>query len=360
MRHAIEQRQPTHDVPTLYLGLDVHKLFISVTVFSEFSYQSKAHVQIEDFDAYVSGVQQKYPGCQLVAAYEAGFCGFELQRRLTARQVKTLVVNAADIPTSDKERTTKNDRADSVKIAKALSTGSLRGIWIPDQELEGDRELVRDRLKIRRELNAAKSALKMRLHKHGILIPERFDNASWSAAFRQWLEEQQLQTPSAQRAYSLLLAEYDHRKERGQRHLAILKELAATPRYAHRMELLTSVPGIGPLTALSLLTEIGPINRFPSADHLASYVGLVPMQHQSGSSNRQMPMQRRAQMDLRSMLIQCAWSSIRGDTHFADLYARKRATKPGQKAVVTVARRLLNTVYAILTTQKPYCQPISN
>lgn len=355
MRHEVQHTHPQADTPTLYLGLDVHKLSVNVTVYDSTRRQGKAHVPMQELEAYVAGIKKQHPEHQLVAAYEAGFCGFALQRRLSAQQVQTLVVNAADIPTTDKDRTTKTDRADSAKIANSLRSGLLTGIWVPSEELEGDRELVRDRLKIRSELKAIKNAVKMRLHKHGITIPARFDNASWSAAFRQWLAEQQMESPSAQRAFELLLAEYDHRCERHQHHVKILRDLAASPRYATTMQLLTSIPSIGLLSGMSLATEIGPISRFPSADHLASYVGLVPMQHQSGSSNRQMPIQRRAQSELRSMLIQSAWTAIRTDTHFEDLYKRKRASKPGQKAIVVVARRLLNTVYAILKHQEPYC-----
>lgn len=354
MRLNGQQTQQQSEVSMLYLGLDVHKRFISVTVFNEHSYHSKAHVPTAELDAYILGLQQKHGDCNILAAYEAGFCGFSLHRHLLELHVPTLVVNPADIPTTDKQRTTKNDRSDSAKIAKALSADALRGIWIPNEEVEGDRELVRYRLKMLRELNAIKNALKMRLLKHGIVLPKQYDNSSWSAGFRQWLGEQTLPTPSSQRAFDLLLEEYDHRKQRYARHLVVLNELASTARYAYKMFLLTSIPGIGRLTALSLLTEIGPIERFTTADQLASYVGLVPMQHQSGSSDRPMPIQRRAQTDLRSMLIQCAWTAIRCEQHFADLYERKRSNKPGQKAVVTVARRLLNIVYAVLKNKNPY------
>ncbi|MBI2793825.1 MAG: IS110 family transposase [Ignavibacteria bacterium] len=332
----------------------VHKRFISVTIYNKHSYHSKAHVPTAELAAYIQGLQQKHADCTILAAYEAGFCGVSLHRHLQELRVPTVVVNPADIPITDKQRTTKNDRSDSARIAQALSADALRGIWIPNEEVEGDRELVRYRLKMLRELGAIKNALKMRLLKHGIVLPKQYDNSSWSSGFRQWLREQRLPTPSSQRAFELFLDEYDHRKQRYADHLVVLSELAATPRYAYKMVLLTSIPGIGRLTALSLLTELGPVERFSSADQLASYVGLVPMQHQSGSSDRAMPMQRRAQTELRSMLIQCAWTAIRCEQHFTDLYERKRANKPGQKAIVTVARRLLNTVHAVLKNQIQY------
>ena len=298
-----EQHTQQHpEASTLFLGLDVHKRFITVTIYNKHSYHGKAHVPTAEFDAYILGRQQKFDDYKILAAYEAGFCGFSLHRHPQELNVATLVVNPADIPITDKQRTTKNDRSDSARIAQALSADALRGIWIPDEEVEGDRELVRYRLKMLRELNAMKNSLKMRLLKHGFVFPKQYDNSSWSSGFRQWLGEQHLPTTSSQSAFELLLDEYDHRKQRYARHLVVLSELAATPRYAYNMVLLTSIPGIGRLTALSLLTEIGPIIRFSTADQLASYVGLVPMQHQSGSSDRAMPMQRRAQTDLRSIL----------------------------------------------------------
>lgn len=354
MRPIGRVSQPQSTQTVLSLGLDVHKKFVSVTVYRDNCRQSKAHVQTSELESYILGLQRKYSQCELQAAYEAGFCGFSLQRQMEQLSVSTIVVNPADIPTTDKQRTTKNDRTDSDKIARALSVGALRGIWVPDEDLEGDRELVRLRFKLLADLKSIKSAVKMRLFKHGIVIPDALDTPTWSKAFRAWLDQQQFPSASSQIAFVEMLEELDHRKDRYTNHLKRLNVLAASPRYAQNMELLTSIPGIGRLTALSLLTEIGPIERFATADQLASYVGLVPMQHQSGGSNREMPIQRRAQTELRMMLIQCAWSAIRTKSHFAALYERKTLTKPSQKAIVSVARRLLNTTYAVLKTQQSY------
>lgn len=354
MRSISQASEPQLSNALISLGLDVHKKFISVTVYRDNCRQSKAHVQTSELEAYILGLQRKYGQYEIQAAYEAGFCGFSLQRQMEQLSVSTMVVNPADIPTTDKERTTKNDRTDSDKIARALSVGALRGIWIPDEELEGDRELVRLRFKLLAELKSIKSTIKGRLLKHGIVIPEELDTPTWSKKFRAWLDQQKFPSTSSQVAFAELLAELDHRKNRYSHHLRRLNELAASPRYAQNMELLTGIPGIGRLTALSLLTEIGPIERFGTADQLASYVGLVPMQHQSGGSNREMPIQRRAQSVLRSMLIQCAWSAIRTKSHFATLYERKKQTKPSSKAIIFVARRLVNTSYAILKSQQPY------
>jgi hypothetical protein len=81
---------------------------------------------------------------------------------------------------------------------------ALHGIGIPSEEMEADCELVRNRLKVKRELTAIINALKLRLLKHGVVLPKRFDHSSWPAEFRVWLGEQQLPTPLSQKEFDLL------------------------------------------------------------------------------------------------------------------------------------------------------------
>lgn len=356
MRRTLEHTSNVDD-NVIYLGMDVHKHHINVTVIAKRCVQSRAHVRTQEICRYVEGLQAKYDTGHIVAAYEAGFCGFSLQRRLAAAGVDTLVVNAADIPTTDKQRTTKHDRGDSARIGKALSDGALHGVWIPDKELEGDRELVRHRRRLLLTLLRVRNTIKGHLHKHGVAIPPDLDTPTWSRAFRQWLREVQMPSASSQMTFALLLDDHDHWVEQINKHMVRLVALAATERYAANMELLTSIPGIGRLTAICLLTMIGPIERFPTAERFASYIGLVPMQHQSGGTDRTMPIQRRAQTDLRRMLVQCAWISKNREPAMRAHFDKCRTRMPGNKAIIAVARRLTNVVYAVLKHQRPYESP---
>jgi hypothetical protein len=89
----------------LHFKLEFTK-FISVTIYNKHGYHSKAHVPTAELDAYILGLQRKYDDSKILAAYEAGFCGFSLHRHLQELRVPTLVVNPADIPITDKQRTT--------------------------------------------------------------------------------------------------------------------------------------------------------------------------------------------------------------------------------------------------------------
>lgn len=338
------------------MGMDVHKRHINVTVMSEHVVLGQSHVEIRDVEAYIAGIKKKYPNRTMRAAYEAGFSGFALHHQLEALGIDTIVVNAADVPTTDKERTSKSDRADSMKICHALKCGQLHEIWVPPDELAGDRDLVRYRLILRQHLAKTKTRIKMFLYKQGVQIPTELDSSHWTKAFQTWLKEQKMNTVSSQTTLVLMLEELQHADEVYKKHLRRINELASAECYSNNVDLLHTIPGIGRLTAITILTELGPIARFATADHLASYVGLVPMRHQSGSSDRTMPIQRRAHQELRTLLVQCSWMAIRGSNHFNALYEHKRKNKKSQVAIIAIARRLLTTIYAVLKKSQPFME----
>ncbi|MBL0322293.1 MAG: IS110 family transposase [Ignavibacteria bacterium] len=339
------------------MGIDVHKRHINVAVMSEHVVLGQNHVEIRDVDAYMVRLKKKYPDRRLRAAYEAGFSGFALYHQLESLGIETIVVNAADVPTTDKERTTKSDRADSLKICHALKCGQLREIWVPPDELSGDRDLVRYRLILRQHLAKTKTRIKMFLYKQGVQIPPELDSSHWTRAFRAWLIEQKMNTVSSQTTFSLMLEELQHADDVYKKHIQRIQELASADRYKQNVQLLRSIAGIGGLTAITILTELGPIARFPTADHLASYVGLVPMRRQSGSSDMSMPIQRRAHQELRALLVQCSWMAIKCSNHFNSVYEHKRKNKKSQVAIIVVTRRLLNTIYAVLKKSQPFVEP---
>jgi transposase len=96
-----------------------------------------------DPDQLAKYLRTNFPGAEYHAVYEAGFSGFESCRRFQELGVNCIVINPADVPTSQKERIQKTDKADSRKLARSLRSGELSGIQLPDKQLEADRALVR-------------------------------------------------------------------------------------------------------------------------------------------------------------------------------------------------------------------------
>ena len=112
-----------------YVGLDVHKRSWAVTVRS-LGMQVAHFTQPPNADALVTYLKKNFPGGLYLSAYEAGFCGTGIHEQLCRLGINNVVVNAADIPTTDKDKKNKTDLHDSRSIAKNLEWGVLKGIHV--------------------------------------------------------------------------------------------------------------------------------------------------------------------------------------------------------------------------------------
>ncbi|MFQ5486296.1 MAG: hypothetical protein ACE5DO_13315, partial [Desulfobacterales bacterium] len=113
----------------LFIGLDVHKAQWTVT-FRMLGMKLKTHTMNPDPNELFRYLVKHYPGAEYYSVYESGFCGFWAHRKLVELSIKNIVFNAADIPTTDKEKKHKRDKVDSRKIARELENGSLEAIYI--------------------------------------------------------------------------------------------------------------------------------------------------------------------------------------------------------------------------------------
>jgi len=133
-----------------------------------------------------------------------------------------------------------------------------------------------------------------------------------------------------------------------------IRVLSRTPDYAQKVKLLMSVPGIGCLTAMVILTELNEINRFKGLDKLCSYVGLVPNVSASGEMEHVGNITRRSNRMLRSMLIESSWVAIRKDPALTMKYNELCGRMKGNKAIIRIARKLLSRVRYILIHEQQY------
>jgi len=166
-----------------YIGIDVHKRDWKVCIMSE-TLTHKVFSQSPVAEDLVRYLHRNFPGGNYYSAYEAGFSGFWAHRELVRMGVDNIVVNAADVPTTQKERCFKTDRRDCRKIAAALHDHELEAIYIPSLTYQHDRSLVRMRLTVQKDLNRQKNRIKSMLNFTGINVPEHFVKTnSWSKSF---------------------------------------------------------------------------------------------------------------------------------------------------------------------------------
>jgi len=336
------------------VGFDVHLKSWKVTVMTN-DLVLKTFTQPPSPKILINYLHKNYPGASYYTAYEAGFCGFWIHYELVKYGINSIVVNPADIPTTHKEKVQKEDKRDSKKIARGLANGELVGIYIPSTHTLADRSLVRTRDSIVGDLRRYKQRIKSILMFNGIVIPEQFDKSScWSNRFFNWLKEIPMSHDTAKQSLDLLINQCLLLRSSV---LTITKQIHAlskTDRYRKNVTLLISIPGIGILTAMSLLTELEDIKRFRNNDHLCSFIGLSPTSDSSGDKEKVGNITMRANALLRSTLIECAWMTIRKDPALLNSYLRYCQRMDKNKAIVRIAKKLVHRIQFVLKNQIPY------
>lgn len=338
---------------TIYVGLDVHKKSWSVSILSE-QCEHKTFTQPPDADKLVHYLKRNFPGADYRAVYEAGFCGFWVHDQLRDQGVNCIVANPADVPTTNKERTHKRDPIDCRKLSRNLRSGAIQGIYVPSRPKLEDRSLVRTRQSMMKKQTRCKNQIKSLLFFYGIDLPEELVRSSWSQKFLRWIDGIRMERNSGDMVLKAHLEELKHLKPIIASLNRAIILLSREAEYRDWVRLLRTVPGISTLTAMILLTELCELARFATLDHLASYVGLIPDTKASGETEHIGNLTHRRNAQLRAVLIEAAWTASRKDPMlllaFNEYCKRMRKTR----AIVKIARKLLNRIRYVLKNQAEY------
>lgn len=337
----------------LYVGLDIHKKQWSVSIYTN-SVHHRTFSQPPKPQALKSYLDHNFPGAKVVCAYEACKFGYWIYRELISFGYQCLVVNPADIPTSNKENSDKTDPNDSRKIGKALRAGLLTSIHVPDQPTEGHRQIFRYRKRLMADLTRVKNRIKDKFLFTGTCIPEEFDNSNWSKSFLRWLKQVALPDAHTRLTVDMLLEQYHFLYRHFLKTSVEVRKLQREGRYKNVAKLLRTIPGIGPLTTVELLTEIETINRFTSFKKFNSFIGFKPRSHSSGEHDWKGRMTYRQHKGLRSSLIECAWTTISKDPVMMQRYEELKTRHTGKRAIVIIARKLVSRIYYVMKNEKPY------
>ena len=317
-------------------------------------FEHKTFSQPPEVGVLVNYLKRNFPGAAYRSVYEAGFSGFWIHDQLQEQGVQCLVVNPADVPTKDKERAGKTDRVDCRKLARSLRNGDIEGIYVPSRPKAEDRGLLRTRHSMVRKQTRCKNQIKSILCFYGIHIPDEVANSHWSKRFIAWIESIRMERASGNMALKVHLAELTHIRQIIAELNRAIRALSTTDDYRNNVRILKTVPGISTLTAMTLLTELYDINRFKTLDKLCGYVGLIPNTDSSGETDRKTGITDRRNAHLRRIVIESAWTAVRKDPALMMAFNElcKHMTKT--KAIVRIARKLLNRIRYVLKNQQEY------
>ncbi len=338
----------------IYIGIDVHlksyKVSISINgvIVKTFSMEANPEKLVEY-------ILKNYPKSIYHSVYEAGFSGFKLHRILKAAGIHNIVVNPADVPTSDKEKRRKTDKVDASKLARELANKNLHSIWIPTEQQEAVRDLVRRRGQLITMQTQEKNQIKGYLHKIGVIIPPNLRKRKWGATFMKYLRElpleineQRLILDSLIKSLELTKQQIEELKE------TIKKVLLENKESKDIIKYLLTIPGIGFNIAAGIYAEILDISRFDTLNHLASFAGFTPACHSSGERDDPGHLTKRQNKRLRVFMIEAAWVAIRKDPALGNCFGRLKKGHNGQIAVIRIAKKLLNRILFVWRNQTEY------
>lgn len=338
---------------TIYVGIDVHEKDYQVAKVLDGICLGN-HRMAANNKMLIEHLNSHYPGATFKCVYESCAWGFTLQRELSSAGIECIVVHAADVSSSDKEKKRKTDKVDAHKLARNLASGDLTAIHVPDEALQKERNLIRFRKKLVGDLNRSKNRLKSLLKYQGIKIPEQLGKKNnWSRNFMNWVEEEAKRDILLQDTLLLMLEQIKSLRQLLLKTERSLRKLMQT-RYNQQAKLLMTAPGIGRTVAILWLLEIGDITRFKSFDALNDLIGFCPDTDSSGETERDRGITARRHKQLRSALIEAAWQAIRIDPALMDSYQKLIKRMKGHQAIIRIARKLLRRIRAMLLTGQPY------
>ena len=337
---------------TIYVGIDVHQKDYQVAKVIEGICLGN-HRMKADPQELIDHLRSRYPGATLKCVYESCAWGFTLQRRLQQANMDCIVVHAADVSTTNKEKRRKTDKVDALKLACDHESNHLKGIHVPDEDIQKDRNMIRFRKKLTGDLNRSKNRLKSLLKYQGIEIPAEFGKACWSYNFMNWVEQEARKDILLQDTLLLMLEEVKLLRQLLLKTERKLRELMKS-RYEHKASLLMSTPGVGRTVAMLFLLEIGDVSRFKGFDPLNGLIGFCPDTNSSGDTERDRGITTRRHKQLRSALLQAAWQAIRIDPALLEAYQQLTKRMKHNEAIIRIARKLLRRMRAVLLSGMPY------
>jgi transposase len=329
---------------TTFVGLDAHKknIFVAMKVANRKEYiEFEIPHTEEGIKKMCKKIQQESIG-EIVSCYEAGPCGFALQRKLNKKGIKCKVIAPSLIPIKPGEKI-KTDRRDARKLADMLKSEMLTEVHPPTEEEEAVRDLCRCREKAVIDLLRCRHRIGKMLLRRGIIYSGK---SHWTLMHKKWLKEIKLAKTAAQ----IALEDYIAAMEQVELRLKSLEEeiskIASKEPYKEHVGYLRCFRGIDTITAMGILSELYDFRRFRTARALMAFLGLVPSERSSSDKVTRGSITKTGNQIVRRLLIETSWHYRRKPAAGKILNSRRKG-QPSE--VIQIADKAQHRLY------KRYC-----
>lgn len=329
-------------LPQRFIGLDIHKhYFVAAGVNAQqetvFSPRRVANADLETW-------LHKTLTARDAVVLEMTTNTYEFYDTLVPHVHSVTVVHPPHVALITRAQV-KTDRKAALGLAQLHAAGLLVGIWIPPQAVRDVRALVAQRTKLTRLQTQAKNRLHALVHRQHLTLPDHGD--PFAPEQREWW----LQLPLTDVQRVNLRSDLDTLRFAQQQVAELTAQVEQVALRDERVPLLVQLPGIGLLSAVTLLAAIGDITRFERAKQLVGYAGLGSRVHDSGLTHTTGHITKAGRRDLRYVMIEAARRAVRCHPHWKAEFARRAPRVGDHKAIVAIARKLLVAVWHVLTEQ---------
>jgi len=320
------------DQDSTVVGMDVHKKNLTVAILPPGKARPVEVLTIENRAKAIARMATRLTTSRAVFVYEAGACGYEVQRQLHRLGCRAVVIAPALTPIRPGDRV-KTNRRDAEKLARLYRAGELTEIRVPTREEEAARDLVRAREDAVADRLRARHRLSKFLLRQGRLY---HDSKAWSKGHRVWVRQQRFDLAAAQQTFDAYLRALEEAEARLESLNSQVLELAQTPAYAGLVRALSCLKGIDTLSAVTIVVETQDFRRFPDARGYMKFTELVCSEDSSGDKTRRGGITKAGNAHLRRVLVEAAWSYSHQNTTGPTIRRRRHGRSTG---VVQIARR---------------------
>jgi transposase len=330
-----------------FIGLDVHKHYVTIggmNVQQELVLRPR-DVEMARFPAWVEQNLRLTDEVVLEATTNT----WDIYDTIAPLVARVVVAHPAEVKQIANARV-KTDNQDVVRLIRLLILDLVPEVWVPPVEVRQARALLSYRWRLVKMSTAIRNRLRSLLHYHNIASPEGNITTEENLAWWQKLDISPLENLRLQQELSML----EQVKANIQAVEAELERMSNTEPWADQAVYLMQLPGVGIVVTMTILAAIGDIQRFENPKKLVGYAGLGAGVHDSGLKHRDKGITKSGRKELRWALVEASWQAIRSNPRLRAEYDRLCQRKHPNQAIVAIARKLLVTIWYVLSDKAPY------
>ncbi len=341
---------------TVYLGMDVHKDSFSLCCYTnekeKGEYPQKVDAHYSKIINYIEAMRFHYgDDATFICGYEAGCLGFTLYHQLTSHGIKCVILAPTTMLKPQGKKKVKTDKRDAALIARCLAHHDYSPVHVPTEKDEQTKEYIRMRCDHKAALKKVKQQILSFCMRHNYRYEDGSNN--WTEKHLKWLRNLKPDGLYGEILQEYLLT-YDTLSDKLERLDKRIEELAGDDIYKEKVHKLICFLGIKTQTALSVITETGDFKRFATAQHYASYLGLVPGEDSSGDDQNKLGITKAGNRHLRMLLTEAVQGYCRGRIGYKSkaLKQRQNGNDPAVIAYADKANERLRRRYYKLVLEK--------